>query len=611
MFHLSYLKYYTFQDTFYDLGLNNEIMWLLSHGFISNYIHSQFSQIYPFQYEKPIVFLVLPFYSLYPHISTLLFIQTLFLGLTVFPIYFSSRIIVRSRAISLIVALSFLVFFPVATSNLFDFHFTSLFPFFYLMTVMFWANKRTKLMVIFAIITATINPLTLILVTFFLLYSVIYDYNSSTNQSFSDFKKSYLPVLITAVGLIIVFFIYHIFGTLFFAGATPSANGSIWLYDINYKLELFLFLFGALSFIPLLDPMTLFLIAPYAGYVVLSTDGANFQIFGLHYPLFASGPLYFGLLLGLKVILSNSSNDNKLGKSGQKFKLPKDQGKRSVLKAMSAFVVVVIVFSVVYFPYSPINKDVQGGYFNGNHNISSLTNVNPAVLSLHKVISIIPANASLLTMNDIPEVSGREYVGLYNNHANLSYNYILFNSYFSYFTAPYAEVPFLKSAITNGSYGIAAETPYSLLLEKNYNAPPKLYIPFNYNDSANNLATDGNSVRVNGTITDNTSNIFMWYGPYLTLFPGTYSFTFYLSSSNVSSNNSQAVILEVSSGNMIFDSKVIYRNDFQENNSIKGFTLTVTFSTVTQYVEFRGLMNNGLARLAIHSVYVRQLASLE
>ena len=106
MFHLSYLKYYTFQDTFYDLGLNNEIMWLLSHGFISNYIHSQFSQIYPFQYEKPIVFLVLPFYSLYPHISTLLFIQTLFLGLTVFPIYFSSRIIVRSRAISLIVALS-------------------------------------------------------------------------------------------------------------------------------------------------------------------------------------------------------------------------------------------------------------------------------------------------------------------------------------------------------------------------------------------------------------------------------------------------------------------------------------------------------------------------
>ncbi len=610
MFHLSYLKYYTFNATFYDLGVNNEVLWLLSHGFISNYTNSHFSQIYPLQYEKPIIFLVLPFYSLYPHISTLLFIQTLFLGLTVFPIYFSSRTLIGSRVVSLIVAVSFLGFFPVASTNLFDFHFMSLFPFFYLMTVMFWANRKTKLMIISAIITATINPLALILIVFFLSYSVLYDFKFTSSMSLWTFLKTHTMVLFAMVGLIVTIVMYHIFGTLYLAGATPSTKGSILFFYVNYKMELFLFLFGALAFIPLLEPMTLILIAPYAGYVILSTDSANFQIFGLFYPLFAAGPLYLGLLLGLKTLISNSSNHTEIKKRQQNLKFLNNLRieKRAFFKPMFTFVVVVLIFSIVYFPYSPVNVDVQGGYWSGNHEINSLTNINPAIVSLHKIISLIPSNASVLTMNDIPEVSGREYVGIYNNQANISYNYILFNSYFSYFTTPNEEIPFLNKEITNESYGIVAETQYSLLLEKNYTSSPKLYIPFNYSDSSINFETCSNNIRAYGNITDNHSNTYMSYGSCATLFPGTYNFTYYISSANVSTNSSPALLLEVGAGNTIFNSKVIYRNNFTKNNNIIGFTITVTFNAITENVEFMGLFNNDLARLTIHSVYIKQLS---
>lgn len=611
MFHLSYIKYYTFQDTFYDLGLNNEILWLLSHGFVSNYFGSQFYQIYPLQFEKPIIFLLVPFYSIYPHPENLLFLQSFVLGITVYPIYKASRNLIESKIISEIFAISFLFFFPIASVNLFDFHFTSLFPLFYLTTVMFWSGRKTKLMILFALLTATVNPLALILIVFFLLYVIANNYRNKGNISLSSFTRSNIILLATTCGLIFVFGLYHILGTLYLSGASATVGSNVILFDINAKLELFLFLFGSLAFIPLFEPITLLFISPYAGYAILSTDGSNFQIFGLHYPLFAAGPLYLGLLLGFKGIINSFHSQNGIERRKVNLKQLLSYRKRNstVIKVMTAFVVAVAVFSTVYFPYSPVNRDVQGGYFNGNHDYTGITNVTSEVLSLHKIISTIPANASVLTLNDLPQASGREYVALYDNHANVQYNYILYNSYFHYYTFPRDYVNFLNNAISNQSYGIFAEGPNSLLLKRNYTMPPKLYIPLNTNISASNLTPFGNAKRVGGAIVDNYSDLFMWYGPYRTMLPGTYNFTFYLSSGNVSSNASQAINIEISSGSTVFSTMVISRNAFHSSGSLVGFTLSATFKLVTPYVEFRGYLNDGSARIAIHSVRIQQTST--
>ena len=608
MFHLAYLKYYTFNATFYDLGLNNEALWLLSHGFISNYYKSHFNLIYPLQFEKGIMFLILPMYSIYPHPITLIFLQSAFLGITVFPIYVASRNIINSKVISIIIALSYLVFFPIASANLFDFHFVSLFPFFYLMSVMFWTMKKTKLMCLFAIITATINPLALILTVFLLIYIFLLDLKNKKKRVLLDFSKAEIHVLVTILGLIVLFILYHVFGTLYFAGIDTTSGSSSLTFAINYKLELFLFLFGALAFLPLFEPMTLFLIAPYAGFVLLSSDSANFVTFGLMYTELAVGPLYFGLLLGVKSIMPKKTSYRKVGsyRFGLKRLISYKKANTSSFKIMTAFIVVVIVFALVYFPYSPINNDVQGGYFNGNHDSSKLVSITPEVLCLHKIISMIPSNASVLTLNDIPQVSGREYIGVIGSQINISYKYILFNSYFSYFTQPNLYVSFINNAISNESYGILAEAPYNILLEKNYTLPPQLFTPFKLNESAVNLSPCENAIRSGNIITDNSSNVYMWFGPYITLFPGIYNFTFYLSSGNVTSTNSQAVYIEVMSGNTIYASKTILRNYFEQNNTVVGFTLTVNLKSVTNFVEFRGLYNSGEAKLSIHSVYINQ-----
>ena len=610
MFHLAYLKYYTFNATFYDLGINNEALWLLSHGFISNYFKSHFNLIYPLQFEKGIMFLILPMYSIYPHPVTLIFLQSLFLGITVFPIYIASNNIIKSKVISVIIALSYLVFFPNASTNLFDFHFISLFPFFYLMSVMFWTMKKTKLMCLFSIITATINPLTLILTVFLLIYVFLFDLKNKEKIVLLDFSKAEIQVLVTILGLIVLFILYHVFGTLYFAGVDTAGGGSTLTFAINYKLELFLFLFGALAFLPLFEPKTLFLIAPYAGFVLLSSNSTNFVTFGLMYTELAVGPLYFGLLLGVKSIMPKISSHSEVSSNrfGLKRLISYKKANTSSFKIMTAFIVVVIVFTFVYFPYSPINNDVQGGYFNGNHESNKLVSITPEVLCLHKIISMIPSNASVLTLNDIPQVSGREYIGVIGSQINISYKYILFNSYFNYFTQPNLYMSFINNAISNESYGILAETPYNILLEKNYTLPPQLFTPFKLNESAGNLSPCENAIKSGNVITDNFSNVYMWFGPYITLFPGIYNFTFYLSSGNVTSNNSQAVYIEVMSGHTIYASKTILRNYFEQNNTVVGFTLTVELKSVTGFVQFRGLYNSGEAKLSIHSVYINQIS---
>ena len=69
MSYLSIMKYLSFNADYLDLGLNNHVLWLLTHGGISLYYKSNFYLVYPLQYEKPITFLFALIYFLDPHIE--------------------------------------------------------------------------------------------------------------------------------------------------------------------------------------------------------------------------------------------------------------------------------------------------------------------------------------------------------------------------------------------------------------------------------------------------------------------------------------------------------------------------------------------------------------
>ncbi len=612
MTYLSLLKYYTFHATFLDLGLSNEVLWLLVHGGIANYYQSQFNLIYRLQYEKPIIFLIAPLYYIYPKPEFLLFLQTLFLGVTVFPLYVTAKRMIGSKFISGVISVSLLGFFPIVSANLFDFHYMAFFPFFYLMMVMYWSLSRKNLMILFAVLTASLNPLTLLLAIFFLTFVSTSNYFSSREKTLSIRFGEIFSMVVTVAGLFAIFILYYVFRNIYSdVGSTSQGIIPILFFDINAKLTLFLFLFGFLAFLPLLEPITIFLIAPYVGYVMLSINPGSYVIFGLMYTLLSVGPLYTGLIMAVSKLRI------KKPAKGEPIRVTRNYNKLAVsiknlrgspqAKAITALIITSLVFTAIYFPFSPVNEYVQGGYFNGNRELTSITNVSPQVVFLHEVISLIPENASVLTENDIPQLSGRETVatlGLVNNIS--AYNYILIDFSFNYFSDPNSRIGLINNALNDGSFGVVAEGMGALLLERDYHSPPLLFDPYVENYTGNQFIPYGHSVKSGTNIIENYSDTYMWYGPYVTFLPGTYKFTFYLSSSNISISNSSAISLEINSGSLIYSTYTVSRNSFIKNNSIYPFVLNASFSQVTQYVEFRGVFVSGPAQLTLHSVNVTQ-----
>jgi uncharacterized membrane protein len=383
---LALLKFETFHATFGDLGLENHILWLLAHGGLPMYDQSGFSTVYAFNYQKPLVLLFLPFYALDPQIGFLLTVQSFVLGMAAVPLYFFAREKLGRPWTAAFVGVSYLFYFPVASANLFDFHYEAFLPLFFFLLMLAWAKHWRRGMYIAALLCAFINPLPLISTVLFLLYLPLEGWRPSAlrpsavreyvQRLFDDHLRA--ATLVFLIGLLIL---YKAIGSLPLAGVGVSAGGlsptQLVLFDVNGKLYLFLLLFGALAFLPLFDRLTLVLLLPYAAFAFYSADSANWQPFGLAYTALAVGPLYLGVtrVLAARLRESDAAARAVPGPVGPR---PNDSGRRyrralDTSDPRVVFAAVVVVFGLVYFPVSPINAYVSGGYFAGNHDLADIT----------------------------------------------------------------------------------------------------------------------------------------------------------------------------------------------------------------------------------------------
>lgn len=622
-FYLSFMKYYTFNATFEDLGLYNQILWLLSHGGITFYNSSHFNLIYPINYQKPILFIVLlPLYMLYPHITLLFFIQSFFLGIAAIPLYYSARIKLRSGWVATIISSAYLFYYPLTSANLFDYHLMTFFPFFYFLMFFFYLKKNKKAMYASAILTSFINPLTLILVIFFLLYIIAFESNEKyllkgrIVREFLKFMRLNMLNILIILFLTSLFMLYYLFGTLGGSPVTPSNHSiiQILLYSVNSKLMIILFLFGAVAFIPLYDLKAIFLLIPYIGWVFLSVNGANWTIFGLMYPILAAGPIFVGVI----IVLTNIQHEEKIfidlinnNKSKNKvFSFRNIHHTTSTSRRMlTALVFTTIVFSLIYFPLSPINNYVDGGLFNGNESLHTITTVTPQIKFLWKVINLIPSNASVLTQNNIPQLTGREYYQITDVYTSkIPYNYILLDTALTYFSNINQIESIAYNSIENHTFGVMAEGMGALLLKRGYNSTPLLYYPHSYVYNGKSLDVFSGNVVGTEIINDQRSYA-MWYGPYITLFPGTYKCLFTLKSNLTLPKNSSALLIDVASGggSVVYASNELYLGNFTAPNVFTTFTLTFTINKVIQTMEFRGMFPTGIATITLNNVTVTQI----
>ncbi len=619
MLHLTFLKFYTFHATYLDLGLYNQTFWILSHGGIPSY-NANLASYYPLQYEKPLMFLILGIYEIAPSPYTLLTIQTAALGLSALPLFFISQKLTKSNWISLIVSISILVYFPTISANMFDFHMLSLLPILYLFMALFWLIEKRALMILFAVLASMANPLSLLLVIFFLAY-VVLEGLMATEGVRRLSKKATLTILLLIFGLGVIFALYKIFGTLYIESGLVGSNLTfvqILFSNINYKLLLVLFLFGALAFLPLFEPITLFLVAPYFGFVLLSTVPQPLALFGLMYTSFAIGPLYLGSVLFISKLVRQTQHEQNEEEPAREnynrgFSLRRVRKcyAKPIARIILGFVIMNIIFSMIFLPVSPVNKYVSGGYFNGNYSGTSITSVTPEVQFLHEVINLIPGNASVITQNNIPQVSSRLHITIIQSASLSAYNYdyILIDTAINYFSDSGIDLSYAMNAYNSGAYGILAEGYGALLLEKGYASKPVLYVPYSANISATQFELFGSSSYSDGTIVNQGPNSsFMWYGPYINLNPGEYRVDYELSMAGPSFGTGTAITIDVYDNPVIFSVVNITTTDLQPYETQKTFELHFNTTSFLQGCEFRGWRDVSYGQVTFYGVNITQVS---
>ena len=142
----------SFSTSAYDLGLADQAIWLLSQG---ENAWSTIKGVHRFGDHASFydALIYAPAYRLYPAVETLLFVQSLFLGLSALPIFLIARRQIASRFLAVVVSLSFLLHPAIQNMNKENFHSESISVFFILMTIYFLVNNRLLASYIFAFLS--------------------------------------------------------------------------------------------------------------------------------------------------------------------------------------------------------------------------------------------------------------------------------------------------------------------------------------------------------------------------------------------------------------------------------------------------------------------------
>lgn len=161
---LAYLLYFTVTgffrfDNFHagrlDLGNMDQTVWNTVNGRIfqtSDINGAIISRL--FAHADFMLVLLSPSYLLWSHPKMLLLIQVFVVGFGAFFVYAIAKYVIKSKNISLVFALTYLLNPAVQRANLYDFHAVTLATTFLLGTCYFYLRKKYKLFILFALLSA-------------------------------------------------------------------------------------------------------------------------------------------------------------------------------------------------------------------------------------------------------------------------------------------------------------------------------------------------------------------------------------------------------------------------------------------------------------------------
>ncbi len=474
---LSYRKYISFNDSVYDLGVSSDL--------IKNALTS------PIAYNKLIYFLMFPVYHFFPSQIGLIVFQDSFMCAGSIPIYFISRRIIENRKYSVIISLLWLLYFPLAGVEWFDFHFMALFPTLFLIGYAFLVYGKFKKSLIFMYLAGITDLLAPVILIFLIIVLIIKK---------AKVPKYYLYTIIIPIIVVLTVVIIkdppYILG--FLNLHSLYSKPEILYSSLNRKILYFVLAGIPLGMLSFIVPEVL-LIVPYMGLVFANDYTPYFQPILYQYPALIASGIFIAFIYGLKKI------------SSSKLKV-------QIKHIMPVVIAITVITWFLFTPYGNLITNNNSGipYANnismGNYNAYSSITYSIEDKELNSMISKIPKGSSVAIQNNMPQlVQSYNYILPFNGYKG-SPQYIITDPYSLWFynakldPGTYTDtLTLVNEKLTCGNYGILYEESGMILLEKGYTGIPEKFIPYKINVQNNsiiNFMPPGNySVQTNLNVT--------------------------------------------------------------------------------------------------------------
>jgi len=570
---------------------------------------------------SPILLLIIPFYALYQSPITLLVLQSFIIGLAALPIYWIARDKLNSKLWGLTFAIAFLLHPALHGMNCFDFHTEAFIPLFFSLSFHYFENKEWTKGLIFSILTLSTIEFAPILVLFLGLYFVTKTLFRVKKEKIS--MKKILPyIIVICIG---VFWAFCAFKVMYHINPLKATGlpGNWDNWGINLpeviiniirnpiralktmvtpleKVYYVFFIFSPIIFLALLAPLELTMSIPWIIAATLSEYPPYyepyFQYFG-----FVAAQIFIASIYGAKKLILFVNNH------------------KNMLMGKKLMMLILILSLLSAVTVSPLGLPALAG---------RRVEISTHTVLLHRIINLIPANASVATQNDIlPHLAQRDYICLLTWPMETEVDFILLDlksPHVLYGAVPSQPSPIeaLCEITKGGKYGVMAYADGILLLKKAYHGTYKIFEPyherFNYEDlyrlpSTSRTRFDGASesgIIIEHNIDHRTGII--WYGPYAWIYSGNYSVKFRIKTE--SENINLTLDVTCSEFDLINQSwairTVTYRtlnfSDFESLGKWQEFSLNFKIEGLKR-IELRGICNSEGMHVALDYIELVQL----
>jgi len=480
--------FYTFHE-YDDLGAYAYAMWYDIHypGIVHGLQFIVFGN-----HIAPDQLMVLPIFYLWQSPLSLLFVQSVVVGITCFSAFLIARRLLNDSKLAFLVFLALLINPGLNGLNIFDYHCELFLVIFSILTFYFFMQRRTAFFLLFLVLLLFVQEAAAFVAAGLGLGLLIY------GLFYSESKKYHVKMsIVLLLAAILAFAFYHIVTSAlmnaYASGAYPSLPpkfkvipyyseqlgntagtlaGSLHPFELLFVpafylkylvygiIVVFLFLGTAVLFDPIL---TVLLASPWLTEVFL-LNNFSFVVSWDYYMVFGLSGTVIGGIIGLMLM---KERKGVLAKLIARYR--KDDYEAFTRKLAYYSIGFMIFFSVVTYPFFVYSKNVN------NIGQDLLFQVSPQIRAideqLYSVMTLVPRNSSLMTDYFImSHFTNRRYLEEFGNSTIYFVpKYILFDFNLNISLNGYSSVPFVIQYLQTHKYALYARngTAYLLVLANN------------------------------------------------------------------------------------------------------------------------------------------------